>query len=64
MATHRIRHNRLGPMMLLLLVLGLAGCSDEKASPAPASTTVVAVGQPTEASTAVIDPAPVVTEAG
>ena len=64
MATHRFRHNFLGPMTLLLLALGLASCGDEKASPAPASTTVVAVGQPTEAPTAVIDPAPVVTDAG
>ncbi len=64
MATHRSRHTFLAPLASTVIALALAGCGDEKASPAPASTTVVAVGQPTEAPTAVIDPAPVVTDAG
>lgn len=46
-----------------LAVLGLAGCSSGEATRAPTPTTVAAVGQPTEAPTAVIDPAPVVTDA-
>ena len=64
MATHRSPRPLLAPLASIVIALGLSGCSSDKATPAPAPTTVVAVGQPTEASTAVIDPAPVVTEAG
>ncbi len=64
MATHQFRLTVLAPLVLIVTASGVSGCSSDKATPAPAPTTVVAVGQPTEAPTTVIDPAPVVTEAG
>ncbi len=63
MATHRSPRRFIAPLASIVLALGMAACSDAKAAPASPPTTVVVAGQPIEAPTAVIDPAPVVTDA-